>query len=65
MAESARSIEQVLYGLPPRLVSVVGPPLVGSGCTTGRHCAAHGSGPFHCCLCGATFALASDQDETA
>lgn len=45
---------QVVDGYVPERVRVLTEPTAG-GCEGDKHCACHGSDPFHCCLCGAMF----------
>lgn len=45
--------ERIYDGLPPQEVRQVLFPEV--ECEPGRHCCAHGSGPYTCCKCGAAF----------
>lgn len=54
--------ERVIYGMEPVAVVEVAPPVITPGCRPGRHCAAHGSGPFSCCRCGAQFRYATERE---
>lgn len=52
--------EEIIDGCGPEPVRQVRDPLVAPGCSPGKHCCAHGSGPFACCRCGAAFQPAVD-----
>jgi hypothetical protein len=52
--------ERVMDGQGTMPVIIWTEPKIKPGCETGRHCAAHGAGPFYCCKCGASFVLAGD-----
>lgn len=57
-------MERVIDGNPPQAVRIVSQAKVAPCCDPGRHCAAHGSGPFFCCRCGAESKLAPVKPPT-